>query len=276
MSARGERGFTLIELVVTIVISGIVVGFMSLLMVAPVDAYLAHQQRTELNDSANEAMRLLSLDIRRALPRSVRYGSTGSVAALELLRTSQAIRYRSATPPSSPATELNLAADQDFNVFGHFNGVSPPGGLLGRRLIMGYAGGNYPTIDTITPPAATINIATGSDEDAVHVSASVNFPIDSPSKTLFVLDGSVKYLCNTNAGVNTLTRYELYAMTPALVIGVPAGVPAQVVARDVTSCAFNSVAGDATHGDLVLVRLTISRNGETVQVMHQVSVEGFL
>ena len=273
MSARAQRGFTLIELVVTIVVSGIVVGFMSLLMVAPVDAYLAHSQRTELNDSANEAMRLLSLDVHKALPRSVRYGSIGAVSALELLRTRQPIRYRAASLPGTPATELDLGGDQSFNVFGHFNGVSAPGGVLPYRLSVGYAGGNYPTVDTFTPAAATINITTGADEDTVSISTPATFPLASPSKTLFVLDGPVKYLCNTNAGVNTLTRYELYAMTPALVIGAPGGVPAQVVARDVTSCTMNSVAGDATHDDLVLLQLTISRNGETVEVMHQVSVE---
>jgi MSHA biogenesis protein MshO len=138
---------------------------------------------------------------------------------------------------------------------------------------MGYAGGNYPTVSAITPAGATITITPGSDEDAVFVSSSANFPADSSTRTLFVLDGPVKYLCNTTAGVNTLTRYELYAMTPALVVAAPAGVPAQLVARDVTSCAITAVPGDATHSDLILLELTISRNGETLRVMHQVSVE---
>jgi MSHA biogenesis protein MshO len=268
MIARPQRGFTLIELVVTLVIAAIVVGFMSMLMVAPVDAYLAQTQRTELNDSASEAMRLLTRDIHKALPRSVRYGSSGSLLAIELLRTEQALRYREATtpPPGTPFTELNLGGDQNFNVFGHF--LSPP-----ARLVVGYLGGNYPTVDTLTPATSAITVTPGSDEDAVLIAPAAIFLNDSPSRTLFVFDRPVKYLCNTTPGVNTLTRYESYAMTPALVIGPPAGVTPSVVARDVTSCSVAYVPDNAQHAELLVLQLVIARNGETVNVMHQVQVE---
>ena len=46
-----------------------------------------------------------------------------------------------------------------------------------------------------------------------------------------------------------------------------------VVARDVTGCTVNYVPGTALRGGLVLLQLTISRNGETLTAMHQVQVE---
>lgn len=275
MTARGQRGFTLIELVITMVLASIVVGFMSLMMVAPVDSYFLQTQRTELNDSANQAMRLLARDIHKALPRSVRAGSSGSVLALELLLTRQGLRYRDATA-GTPMTELNIAAaEQNFNVFGSFTDVAfaPLPTPLGHRLVVGYTGGDYPTVDTITPATAIVRVQRTPDEDLVSISAPATFPNASLSKTVFVLEGPVKYLCNTTPGVNTLTRYEGYAIAPTLVIGAPAGVPASVVAQDVTSCTVNFVLGNAQHGDLVLLQLTIARNGETVNLMHEVQVE---
>jgi MSHA biogenesis protein MshO len=128
-------------------------------------------------------------------------------------------------------------------------------------------------VDTLTPATAAITIANGPDEDAVSISAPAIFTNDSLSKTLFVFDRPVKYLCNTTAGVNTLTRYESYAMTPALVIAAPAGVTPSVVARDVTSCSVSYVPDNAQHGELLLLQLTISRNGETVSLMQQIQVE---
>ncbi len=78
---------TLIELVVTIAVGSIVVAFMAMFIVTPMQAYSAQTRRAELVDDADSALRFMGRDLRAALPNSVRVTSSGSVTALELLAT---------------------------------------------------------------------------------------------------------------------------------------------------------------------------------------------
>src|SRR6185312_15339476 len=107
---RSARGFSLIELVVTIALSAIVVGFMAMFMTAPVDAFAAHERRAALADSADNAVRMLDYDIRSALPDSVRYVRTGSIVTLELLSVEEVARYRKTGEGGGPTEEFNLGA----------------------------------------------------------------------------------------------------------------------------------------------------------------------
>ena len=84
---RNARGFTLVELTITIVLSTIVIGFMAVFIAGPVASYNDQTRRAELVDLAENSLRRISRDIRRALPNSVRLNVSGSVMALELLST---------------------------------------------------------------------------------------------------------------------------------------------------------------------------------------------
>jgi MSHA biogenesis protein MshO len=72
MSHASQRGFTLIELVITIVVGSIVVAFMAMFIVMPMEAYSAQTRRAQLVDDADSALRFMGRDIRSALPNSVR------------------------------------------------------------------------------------------------------------------------------------------------------------------------------------------------------------
>src|SRR5262249_32524248 len=122
---RSSRGFTLIELVVTIALSAIVVGFMAMFMVAPVDGFAAHERRAALADSANDAIRMLDYDIRSALPDSVRYVRSGSIVTMELLRVDAVARYRKTGEGGGAPEEFNLGAAEDrFTTVGSFRPTS--------------------------------------------------------------------------------------------------------------------------------------------------------
>ncbi|HMK86413.1 MAG TPA: prepilin-type N-terminal cleavage/methylation domain-containing protein, partial [Steroidobacteraceae bacterium] len=103
-----ERGFTLIELVITIAVGSIVVAFMALFIVMPMDAYTAQTRRAALVDAADSALRFMTRDIRSALPNSVRVASSGTVTALELLATADGARYQDNGPVSNPALALDF------------------------------------------------------------------------------------------------------------------------------------------------------------------------
>ena len=97
------RGFTLIELVITITVGSIVVAFMALFIVMPMNAYSTQTQQAALVDAADSALRFMARDLRSALPNSVRVSSGGTVTALELLATADGARYQDGGPVSNPA-----------------------------------------------------------------------------------------------------------------------------------------------------------------------------
>ena len=100
MTITKQHGFTLIELVVTISISAVVVGFMVMFLVTPVDAYMAQSRRTELVTEANMVANNMAADLRSAALGEVQYAPNG---AQVLVITPAA--------PNGPITYLcNLAA----------------------------------------------------------------------------------------------------------------------------------------------------------------------
>ncbi len=72
-----ERGFTLIELVVVVLVLSVVVGMTATLTIKPLEAYGDVRLRTALTDSAEAATRRIRRDIRSALPNSVRVSGDG-------------------------------------------------------------------------------------------------------------------------------------------------------------------------------------------------------
>lgn len=78
MSTLKQNGFTLIELVVTISISAVVVGFMVMFLVTPVDAYIAQARRAELVAEANMVANNMASDLRNAVFGQVSYTSNGA------------------------------------------------------------------------------------------------------------------------------------------------------------------------------------------------------
>ena len=71
------RGFTLLEAVLVIVITGIIAAIVAVFIKLPVDSYLDSARRAELTDVADTAVRRMARDIHLALPNSVRNPGDG-------------------------------------------------------------------------------------------------------------------------------------------------------------------------------------------------------
>ena len=67
-----QRGFTLVELIMVIVLMGIIGGIMSVFMRGPIDAYFSGARRAALTDVADTTVRRIARDLHRALPNSIR------------------------------------------------------------------------------------------------------------------------------------------------------------------------------------------------------------
>jgi MSHA biogenesis protein MshO len=277
-----QRGTTLIELVITITVGSIVVGFMSMFITLPMNAYSAQTRRATLVDSADSALRFMARDIGGALPNSVRAGTSGTVSALELLATVDGARYRDGGPLANPALELDLsAADTAFSTTVPFTQLSLPWTSTTSYLSianMGVPGADaYSGANVITPASTTISIAAGATANAnlVTLNPGFQFKWGSPNKRIYLLSGPVSYLCDSAA--RTLTRYSGYTISAAQPLSgatlLGAGATAARVATDVASCTFTYVIGTPQRNALVTLSLQLANSGESIQLLQQVQLE---
>ena len=279
-----QRGFTIVELVITMVLSTIVVAFMSQVIAGPVQGYVDQTRRAELVDLADNSLRRLARDVHGSLPNSVRVHTNGSVVALELLASVDGGRYRDTPPPAGADNHLDFAGlDDQFNVIGGFANVAKPFSSSTHYLAVynvGVPGADaYGLSNVITPAGTTITIdASGtSGEDRVQLSPGFKFAFGSPDKRVFLVEGPVTWLCDSATG--TLYRYSGYAIAgsqasrdtgPEL---AAAGGIGSLVAENISSCGFTYTAGTAQRAGLLTAALSIEDQGESVTLLHQVHTD---
>jgi MSHA biogenesis protein MshO len=112
-SVRRQQGFTLIEAVMTIAITGIVIGVVSVFIVPATTAYFSSAARAQLSDQADTALRRIARDLAQALPNSARVSASGQ--SLELIPVSGAARYAVNT---ATALQFGVSPIPDFAIVG--------------------------------------------------------------------------------------------------------------------------------------------------------------
>ena len=279
-----QRGFTLVELVITIALMTIVISFMAMFIAGPVRAYNDQTRRAELVDVAENSLRRIARDIRAALPNSVRVSSGGGVFALEMLNTVDGVRYRDGPPPGNPSKRLRFSAPDDaFNSVGQFNSISRPFSSTTHYLSIynvGVPGADaYELANVITPPGTRIDIDADAtpDEDNIRLTPAYQFAFASPGQRVYLVDQPVSWICDVTAG--TLVRYADYAITAshadrdsgAELVG--AGARAALIADNVSSCGVTYAPGTAQRSGLVTLEMSVADAGETVSLLHQVHVD---
>ena len=118
MNSGYARGFTLIELVVVITLTGIIAVLVGRNITRPVEGFIDLGRRAELVDIAELALRRMGREIHLALPNSVRVSGGSScsapggsaVCAVELLRTLDGGRYRARAAGGPPVYCVGPAA----------------------------------------------------------------------------------------------------------------------------------------------------------------------
>ena len=282
----GERGFTLIELVVSIVIAAIIVGVISMFMVTPIEVYFSQEHRSDLADSADSIVRWLDQDVSSAVPNSLRMTTNGNVIAVEMITTTDSARYwNSGETPSGPPRELDFTgADTAFATDGTFNAATYGLAATARRLIVNNQASPLPSVydvnsTVLTRAGDSIGMTTVAGESDVTMTPGFKFAAPSPTSRVYVMGQTVDYLCDQKAG--TLTRYAGYtiAANPAArdsAAKLNAARPQSVslVGRFVTVCRFAWTAETAYHGGMLSLELTLANPGGTLPLFHQVGVQG--
>jgi len=285
---KSQQGFTLVEMIMVIVITGIIGGIVAVFIRAPVQGYMDSARRAEMSDIADTALRRLGRDLRTAVPNSVRVPNAAGSSYIEFLPTRDGGRYRveggsGAGNCGVAGDELDFsAADTCFEIVG-----SPITFIAGDQIVIGstQSDGNMAYNNTVAGVRRAYAGLAGA-QMAVNF-ANVQFPAsaDLPGHRFEVVPGdqqAVTYgcadefggACTTNAsgdGTCRVTRYWSYGFNVAQAAPSALGGSNAILADRVSACNFVYDTSNQRNG-LVAVTLTIKRSNESVNLYHEIHV----
>lgn len=267
-----NRGFSLVELIIVIVVLGILGASVALFINNPVRAYFDSLRRASLADAADTAARRIVRDLQGAVPNSVRVTTSGSTVLVEFVPIEDAGRYRAAVSAGNEPAGVNPLdfgnpADNSFQVLGA--GVTVPASAqlviynLGAGDLDLYAGANRRGVTT--PAGAATSLA---------FTAAGAWPASSPDNRFFLVTTPVTYACQPGAGgTGTIERFSGYAIAAtqptSLVSGALAAATRDLLVDRVGACAF-SLTAPLANANGVALSITLAESGESVNLYTQV------
>lgn len=289
-----QRGFTLVEAVMVIVLTGIISAVVAVFILRPVQGYFDTVRRSQLSDVADFSLRRIARDLHATLPNSVR-STDASNYFLEFLPVRSGGRYRASGDGGTNPLDITNSADISFDVLGP--GVAAQAGDSIVIYNTGQSGADayqnagttnrrgitatVPALPTAAATSITFNIVAG----AFPNDTSGQFPRDSSSYRFQVISTPVTYACDAANG--TLWRFSGYNIQAAqpvtlnvarqLVTG-SGNITGQRLATNVVCVSDASNIGtgfQVQNGDgLVLLRIQLQdSSGETVSLYREVHLD---
>jgi MSHA biogenesis protein MshO len=290
LPAAAQRGFTLVEAIIVIVIIGALSAVVAVFIRAPVQGYVDSVGRAEVSDQADLALRRMARDIRLALPNSIRVNTAGT--AIEFLLTKTGGRYLAVEDEGSgqPLDFLHPAPAPpvypSFTVVGPMPGTSTV--AAGDYVVVNNLGPGLAPADAYQFSQANRNIAVVRAYDAANslitlqdnpFAAQTPTPLPSPNQRFQVVSGPVSYVCAARAdGTLEITRQSGYS------ISVNQNVPPQgaqsiaVLASRIDDCShvFQYDTAAAQRSALVIVALALRTRNQAdppIRLVQQVHVD---
>jgi len=265
-----QRGFTLLEMVMVIVIMGVIAATVAVFMKRPVDAYFDGARRAALTDVADTAVRRMARDIRKALPNSLRNPSNQCV---EFIPTRTGARYRAdidaGVAGNQSAAVLDFtAADTSFNMFGANNTWPADQRIRAGDLVAVYNLGITGADAYAGDNTSTVTAVASGVESTITI-APKQFPLASASNRFHVIPGDekiVSYVCS--GGQLLRSANHAYASSCPT-----SGATVALLANNVASCNFVYNGSDLQRNAQVQMTITLTdASGESVNLYHEVHV----
>lgn len=272
MRIRGSKGFTLIEMIIVIVITGIIASTVAMFIKPAIDSYTASVRRAELTDAVDTALRRLSRDVRTAVPNSLRQHSN---TCIEYAPIKAAGRYRREKDAVGDNELTFNVADDQFDVLN----MTPAGTAPAvNDLVVIY---NLAQ-DVADLYAASNNrgaVAAGSTAALVKLSPNKLFPLASPNASFQVVpaSGPVALVCTNVGTVSGSGSGQLVARSGQGYVAAtgtcPAGTTDTILVDRVSACTFNYNSDVLRRHGLLTVSLSLMRDGETVNLVQQIHID---
>ena len=272
---RRARGFTLVELIVTLVLFGLMSATLVVFLRPAIDSWLAVRTRAALASDADHALRRMLRDVRTAVPNSIR---TPGSQCFELVPTGGGGRYRMAADfvTAGSAAADPQAATTQFDVYNRLL----PLPAVGDWVVVDnqnpgdvYSGANRSAITALSTPAA----AHGQHRLGIN---ALQFPLgydggrfnwvpNSQQAVFYVCSGASTTLDGAGNAPGVLVRLKNYGFNASAPASCPTVAGADVLATGVRSCRFlySANQGATQQSGFVSLQVELTRNNETASLV---------
>jgi MSHA biogenesis protein MshO len=275
---KRDNGFTLVELVVVIVVTGIIAGIFAMQFGPAVQNYLAVGRRANLTHLADTALRRMVTEIHTAVPNSLRLlppQTADGASCLELVPSSDGGRFRTAADtqwnqanPANPSMWIDLTVPTpSFDVLTPFNTTPVKGDwvVIGNQNTADvYTGVSRGQVESVTTPPASLG------KFRIALQTAKQFPYGYEGGRFYIVPNALRavtYMCGAKEpdGSRALTRVVNYGFNQVQSCPVAGGQSATVTTK-VESCNFvyDPSQGATAQSGFAQLQLKLTDKGESV------------
>lgn len=284
-----QRGFTLIEVIMVLILVGILSTITVRILSAPFQSFQDQSRRATLTAEADLALTRMVREIRLAVPNSVRVTMVDNRQYLEFIPTIDGGRYRYDDPDATTTSPNRLscgsvvaAGNATFEVLGGL--LTNQAGLNDYVIVYNasttgteanaYAGGGSNGTDDPTGQSfnrARISEINSSSTTTITLTQAHRFPrcSGSPEQRFHIApqSGPITFYCENNT-LYRVTGYGFQIDQPTAF----GDATSHLLTQNVAECEFSYDPGTHVRNGVVSLSLSLEQEDEYVRLLYQAQV----
>lgn len=261
MQLHKQQGFTLVELIITITVIGILMTGTLAYISNSMTAYTATTRRDQLTSLGRTAVEKVARELRAALPNSLRVSNN----CIEFFPTLGGSSYLS-LPVDTSATTFTAV---DFSLSSY----------AGNAYVVVYPYDTTALYATAEPgPLATYASKAGSPTATITLGSTHQFARQAPQRRFYVVSAPVSY-CVVGTDLLRFSNYGIHAAQSA----PPSGGSNTLIAQNMqtvdsgtTVTPFTYLPGTLRRSGVVTMDFRFLIDGERIDLAHEVHVHNVL